>query len=78
MKHAPGFLKLVDDAKRRIRQIDIEGYKNMVAAEEPHVLVGTREGREWAGGSAGLLNSVALGVQCALRALKSANGELRT
>jgi rhodanese-related sulfurtransferase len=50
MKHAPGFLKLVDDAKSRIRQIDIEGYKKMVAAKEPHVLVDTREDREWADG----------------------------
>jgi rhodanese-related sulfurtransferase len=50
MTHAPGFLKLVDDAKSRVRQIDIEGYKKMVAAKEPHVLVDTREDREWADG----------------------------
>ena len=50
MKHAPGFLKLVDDAKSRVRQIDIEGYKKMVAAKAPHVLVDTREDSEWAGG----------------------------
>jgi rhodanese-related sulfurtransferase len=50
MTHAPGFLKLVDDAKSRIRQIDIEGYKKMVAAKEPHVLVDTREDGEWAVG----------------------------
>ena len=50
MTHAPGFLKLVDDAKSRIRQIDIEGYKKMVAAKEPHVLVDTREDSEWADG----------------------------
>ena len=47
MTHAPGFLKLVDDAKSRVRQIDLEGYKRMVAANEPHVLVDTREDREW-------------------------------
>jgi rhodanese-related sulfurtransferase len=50
MTHAPGFLKLVDDAKRRVRQIDLEGYKKMVAANQPHVLVDTREDREWADG----------------------------
>jgi rhodanese-related sulfurtransferase len=50
MKHTPGFLKLVDDAKSRIRQIDIEGYKKMVAAKAPHALVDTREDREWADG----------------------------
>ena len=50
MTHSPGFLKLVDDAKRRVRQIDIEGYKKMVAAKAQHVLVDTREDREWADG----------------------------
>ena len=49
MKHNPGFLKLVDDAKARVQQIDIEGYKKM-AAREPHVLVDTREDNEWAAG----------------------------
>ena len=52
MTHAPGFLKLVDDAKSRIKQIDIEVYKKMVAAQEPHVLVDTREDREWSDGHA--------------------------
>src|ERR1035437_5385240 len=50
MTHAPGFLKLVDEAKSRIRQIDIEGYKKMVAAKEAHVLVDTREDGEWTAG----------------------------
>jgi rhodanese-related sulfurtransferase len=52
MTHAPGFLKLVDDARSRIRQIDIEGYKKMVAANEAHVLVDAREDREWSDGHA--------------------------
>ncbi len=48
MDHSPEFLKLVDDAKSRIRETDIEGYKKMVAANEPHLLVDTREDNEWA------------------------------
>jgi rhodanese-related sulfurtransferase len=47
MQHNPGFLKLVDDAKTRVRQIDIEGYKELVAGGEKHVLVDTREDNEW-------------------------------
>jgi rhodanese-related sulfurtransferase len=47
MQHNPGFLKLVEDAKTRVRQIDIEGYKKMVAGGETHVLVDTREDNEW-------------------------------
>ena len=50
MQHSAGFLKLVDDAKSRVAQIEIEGYKKMVAAGEPHVLVDTREDNEWAKG----------------------------
>ncbi|MGD0869599.1 MAG: rhodanese-like domain-containing protein [Bryobacteraceae bacterium] len=50
MKHNPGFLKLVDDAKARVKHIDIDGYKKMAAAGEKHVLVDTREDNEWANG----------------------------
>lgn len=48
MVHAPGFLKIVDDAKSRIRQIDIDGYKKMLAAAEKHLLIDVREDREFA------------------------------
>ena len=50
MAHNPGFLKLVTDAKSRIRQIDIEQYKQM--RTEPHVLVDIREESEWTAGHA--------------------------
>jgi rhodanese-related sulfurtransferase len=50
MKHNPGFLKLVDDAKSRVRQIDIEDYKRMRASGAPHVLIDTREESEWKAG----------------------------
>ena len=47
MQHNPGFLKLVDDAKARVKEIDIDGYRKMVAGGEKHVLVDTREDNEW-------------------------------
>ena len=50
MPHNPGFLKLVNDAKSRVKEIDIEGYKKMVARSEPHILVDTREESEFAAG----------------------------
>ena len=50
MAHNPGFLKLVNDAKSRVQEIDIAGYQKMVAAHEPHLLVDTREDSEWAAG----------------------------
>ena len=50
MPHNPGFLNLVNDAKSRVREIDIHRYRNMVASGEPHVLVDTREDNEWTAG----------------------------
>ena len=50
--HSPGFLEMVNDAKSRVQQIDIEGYRKMLAAGEPHVLVDSREDNEWAAGHA--------------------------
>jgi rhodanese-related sulfurtransferase len=50
MTHSPGFLVLVNDAKSRIEQIDIEQYKAMRAAGGSHVLVDTREDNEWNAG----------------------------
>ena len=50
MQHSPGFLKLVDDAKTRVKQIDLAGYLKMREAGEPHLLVDTREDNEWANG----------------------------
>ena len=37
----------MDDAKTRVKEIDIEGYKKMAVAGEPHVLVDTREDHEF-------------------------------
>ncbi|HUK15298.1 MAG TPA: rhodanese-like domain-containing protein [Bryobacteraceae bacterium] len=50
MKHNEGFLALVNDAKTRVKEIDIEGYKKMRAANQPHILVDTREESEFAAG----------------------------
>jgi rhodanese-related sulfurtransferase len=50
MTHSPGFLNLVNDAKSRIKQIDLEGYKKLRESGQPHILVDTREDSEWAAG----------------------------
>ncbi|WP_321477653.1 rhodanese-like domain-containing protein [uncultured Paludibaculum sp.] len=50
MSHAPGFLAIVNDAKTRVREIDIPGYLEMQAAGTPHILIDTREQSEWAAG----------------------------
>jgi rhodanese-related sulfurtransferase len=50
--HAPGFLEIVNDAKTRVRQMDITAYRELQANETSHVLVDVREDSEWAAGHA--------------------------
>lgn len=45
--HSPGFLAIVNDAKKRIREIDIEEYKRLVNRGEAGQLVDVREDHEW-------------------------------
>jgi len=52
MAHNPGFLKLVNDAKSRVKETDMGGYKKMLADGSKHVLVDVREDNEWAAGHA--------------------------
>ena len=48
--HNPGFLKLVNDAKSRVKQVNIDQYQKM--PKDGHVLIDTREDHEWAAGHA--------------------------
>jgi len=50
MGHNPGFLTLVNDAKSRIKETDVDGYKKMLEGGEPVVLVDVREDHEWNAG----------------------------
>jgi len=50
MAHNEGFLKLVNDAKTRVRETDVTGYKAMLARGEKPVLVDVREDSEWSSG----------------------------
>jgi rhodanese-related sulfurtransferase len=50
MKHAPGFLKLVNDAKTRVKETDVQTVKKQLDAGEKFALVDTREDNEWARG----------------------------
>jgi len=49
-KHSAAFVALVDDAKARIRQINIAEYQTM--PREDHILVDVREDHEWSAGHA--------------------------
>jgi rhodanese-related sulfurtransferase len=48
MDHTPGFLNLVNDAKTRIPEMNIDGYRKILEAGEPHLLVDVREESEFA------------------------------
>lgn len=49
MKHSPGFLAIVEDAKSRVTEITVEEYQSL---RESHVLVDVREDSEWNAGHA--------------------------
>ena len=51
-KHNQAFLDLVNDAKSRVQEIDIEQYRQMKQAGDDHLLVDVREESEWAAGHA--------------------------
>lgn len=52
MQHAPGFLRLVEDAKSRVEEVTIEGLKERMAVNPGLVLLDVREESEWAAGHA--------------------------
>ena len=50
MAHAPQFLKLVQDAKKRIKETNVPEVKRRRDAGEKLILVDVREDNEWAKG----------------------------
>jgi rhodanese-related sulfurtransferase len=50
MDHSPGFLRIVEDAKRRIREVNVAEVKGMLDRGERVHLVDVREDSEWANG----------------------------
>jgi rhodanese-related sulfurtransferase len=50
MKHAPAFLKIVADAKTRIRETSVQEVNQRLDAKENLTLVDVREESEWAKG----------------------------
>ena len=52
MAHSPNFLKLVNDAKSRVKETNVADVKRRMDAGEKFLLVDTREDNEWANGHA--------------------------
>jgi rhodanese-related sulfurtransferase len=52
MQHSEGFLKLVEEAKRRIHEISVEATLERLEDDENVRLIDVREDKEWAEGHA--------------------------
>ena len=52
MKHSAGFLKLVGDAKTRVREVSVEEARKRLASGENVHLIDVREDNEWQAGHA--------------------------
>ncbi|HJZ65372.1 MAG TPA: rhodanese-like domain-containing protein [Candidatus Acidoferrum sp.] len=50
MKHSPQFLKLVNDAKTRVRETNVADVKRRMDGGEKFLLIDVREDNEWANG----------------------------
>ena len=59
MAHAPQFLKLVNDAKKRVKETNVPDVKRRMDSGEKLILVDVREDHEWAKGH--LPNAIHLG-----------------
>jgi rhodanese-related sulfurtransferase len=59
MAHSPQFLKLVQDAKKRVKETNVPDVKRRMDAGERFLLIDVREDNEWAKGH--LPNAVHLG-----------------
>jgi rhodanese-related sulfurtransferase len=76
MQHSPGFLKIVESAKTRIREVSIDDLKVRLAANPSLVLVDVREESEWAAGHA--VQAVQLGKGVLERDLETRIPDLDT
>jgi len=52
MQHAPGFLRLVNEARPRVREITVEDARERLARNPKAVLMDVREDNEWLAGRA--------------------------
>ena len=62
MKHSEGFLKLVNDAKSRIREVTVEQTRERMAADPTVRLIDVREDNEWQAGHAAGADHLGKGI----------------
>ncbi len=62
MKHSEGFLRLVNDAKSRIREVTVEQTRERIDADPSVKLIDVREDNEWQAGHAGGADHLGKGI----------------
>ena len=76
MQHAPGFLKLVNEARPRVKEITVDDARERLARNPKAVLLDVREDSEWLAGRAA--QAVHLGKGILERDLEKTVPELET
>jgi rhodanese-related sulfurtransferase len=46
-KHSPGFEKICDDARKRIKEVSVQNVKKELGANQSFILIDVREDHEW-------------------------------
>ena len=62
MQHAPGFLKLVNEARLRVKEITVDEARERLARDNGAVLLDVREDLEWQAGHAAQSRHLGKGV----------------
>jgi rhodanese-related sulfurtransferase len=62
MKHSEGFLKVVNDAKSRIREVTVDETKQRMKANRDAKLIDVREDNEWQAGHAAAAEHLGKGI----------------
>ncbi|HEX8097592.1 MAG TPA: rhodanese-like domain-containing protein [Pyrinomonadaceae bacterium] len=62
MKHTEGFLRLVDDAKGRVREVSVEETRERLSSNAGARLIDVREDKEWEAGHAAGAEHLGRGV----------------
>ena len=62
MKHSPAFLKLVEEARKRIREMTVEEVRRKQAEGQAFAFVDVREDNEWVQGHAAGAEHIGRGV----------------
>lgn len=62
MQHAPGFLKVVDEVRPRIRELSVTDARTRLAANPRAILLDVREDHEWQSGHAAEARHLSRGI----------------